>query len=251
MPLRSMRAPDELYSKTKVAVLHLIQQKMQEGSDRLPPGEEMAKTYGVSLVLIRDVLGELESRGYITRRRGKGILINAHVCRLGPRIDEQMDFAELIRLQGLEPSVRLISDTWADAAEAEGLPQKSEIRDCGEPLLCLERVFYGGSQPLIYSRGYYRKSNFQFDYRKWKGFEALTLNEFLEIFCFQQANTTLAELDLETVSGRVAELLGMPEGTTLFRMGDIRYALDGQEILSGYVLFHHSLLPLQLFRQSQ
>lgn len=76
-------------------------------------------------------------------------------------------------------------------------------------------------------------------------------SEEMEAVIHQKLLPALAELDLETVSGRVAELLGLPEGTTLFRMGDIRYALDGQEILSGYVLFHHSLLPLQLFRQSQ
>ena len=74
MSLENMKTPDKAYAKTKVTVLRLIQQKLSAGEDRLPSGEEMARMCGVSLVLIRDVLGELESRGYVSRRRGKGIL---------------------------------------------------------------------------------------------------------------------------------------------------------------------------------
>ena len=112
MSLENMKTPDKAYAKTKVTVLRLIQQKLSAGEDRLPSGEEMARMCGVSLVLIRDVLGELESRGYVSRRRGKGILINDHICRLGPRIDEQVDFMDLIRLHGMEPSVRLTDERW-------------------------------------------------------------------------------------------------------------------------------------------
>ena len=79
MSLENMKTPDKAYAKTKVTVLRLIQQKLSAGEDRLPSGEEMARMCGVSLVLIRDVLGELESRGYVSRRRGKGILINDHI----------------------------------------------------------------------------------------------------------------------------------------------------------------------------
>ena len=125
MSLENMKTPDKAYAKTKVTVLRLIQQKLSAGEDRLPSGEEMARMCGVSLVLIRDVLGELESRGYVSRRRGKGILINDHICRLGPRIDEQVDFMDLIRLHGMEPSVRLTDERWVDCEAAEGLAQGS------------------------------------------------------------------------------------------------------------------------------
>lgn len=128
MSLENMKTPDKAYAKTKVTVLRLIQQKLSAGEDRLPSGEEMARMCGVSLVLIRDVLGELESRGYVSRRRGKGILINDHICRLGPRIDEQVDFMDLIRLHGMEPSVRLTDERWVDCEAAEGLAQGSTLK---------------------------------------------------------------------------------------------------------------------------
>lgn len=251
MSLENMKTPDKAYAKTKVMVLRLIQQKLSAGEDRLPSGEEMARMCGVSLVLIRDVLGELESRGYVSRRRGKGILINDHICRLGPRIDEQVDFMDLIRLHGMEPSVRLTDERWVDCEAAEGLAQGSTLKTCGEPLLRLERVFCGDGKPVLYSLAYYRKSNFKFDYQKWKDFEDLSLCEFLEIFCLRQANTTVAELDFCQVHGAVAQKLELAPGSTLFRMGDIRYALEGDELVSGHVLFHHAFLPLRLYRRSQ
>ena len=104
---------------------------------------------------------------------------------------------------------------------------------------------------MLYSLAYYRKSNFKFDYQKWKDFEDLSLCEFLEIFCLRQANTTVAELDFCQVHGAVAQKLELAPGSTLFRMGDIRYALEGDELVSGHVLFHHAFLPLRLYRRSQ
>lgn len=102
---------------------------------------------------------------------------------------------DLIRLHGMEPSVRLTDERWVDCEAAEGLAQGSTLKTCGEPLLRLERVFCGDGKPVLYSLAYYRKSNFKFDYQKWKDFEDLSLCEFLEIFCLRQANTTVAELD--------------------------------------------------------
>lgn len=114
-----------------------------------------------------------------------------------------------------------------DCEAAEGLAQGSTLKTCGEPLLRLERVFCGDGKPVLYSLAYYRKSNFKFDYQKWKDFEDLSLCEFLEIFCLRQANTTVAELDFCQVHGAVAQKLELEPGQHVVSYGGYPLCLGG------------------------
>ena len=185
----------------------------------------------------------------MARKRGRGTVINTHICLAQPRIDEEVDFVELIRLKGMEPTVRLLDDRWVPCGDAD-LPGNAAIHGSGdEPLLCTERIFYGGELPLIYSRVYYKKSNLKFDYKKWNGYGELSLSEFLEIFCHKQPNTSLAELGLCKADEALSVHLQVPVGETLFKMADMRYTFDGEEIVSGYAVFRSELLPLKLLRR--
>lgn len=201
-----MNAPDELYAKTKVALLHLISQNVEQGIERLPTEDELSKQLGVSRVLLRDVLGELQARGYIARKRGKGTVINTPVCLAQPRIDEEISFIELIRSKGMSPTVKLLEDRWVSGAES-GLPEDAEIRQDGEQLLMEERLFFGDGVPLIHSKLLFKGSNIVYDYKKWSGYGELSPSEFLEIFCRVQATFTLVELDLRDADAEMAERL--------------------------------------------
>ena len=240
--------PDERYARPKIALLHMIAEKAESGEERLPPEDELARQLGVSRMLIRDVLGELESRGYIARKRGRGTSINRQICQAKPRIDEQISFMDLIADRGMTPTVQLLEDGWVSPEEAQ-LPPDAGIRQAGGPLLMLERAFCGDGQPLIHSKVYFRGDNLTVDYRSWSQYGDLSLSEFLEAFCIRRATVTLAELDLCPVDPSLAQKLKVAPETVLLGMTDIRYDLDGHEILRGRALFCPQILPLKLVRR--
>ena len=248
MIARPMRAPSEPYAQGKVTLLRLISQSVKEGTAKLPSEEELAKLAGVSRVVIRDVLSELESRGYLTRWRGRGTLINVPVCAAQPRVDEEFSFQELFAARGMSPAVRLLEDRWLPPGEVE-LPAGAEIGRGEERLLMLERVFLGDGVPMIHSRVYFRGSNLEFDYQSWKNFAELTLNEFLELFCIRQPVVTLAEQTVETADAGLAAKLEVAEGTPLLRMDDVRYGVGSLELLRGTACFCKEILPLRLVRR--
>ena len=239
--------PDERYARTKIALLHMIAQKAEAGEERLPPEDELAKRLGVSRMLIRDVFGELESRGYIARKRGKGTLINRQICQAKPRIDEQISFTDLIAAKGMTPTVQLLEDRWVEPQEAD-LPPEAGILQSNGPLLMMERAFCGDDLPLIHSKVYFRGDNLTMDYRHWSRYGDLSLSEFLEAFCIRRATVTLAELDLCPVDPVLAGKLKVAPETVLFRMTDIRYDFDGYEIVRGRAVFCPQVLPLKLVR---
>lgn len=242
-----LNAPDEPYARTKVALLHMITQNVEQRVERLPPEDELARQLGVSRVLIRDILSELESRGYVARKRGKGTVINAQVCQAQPRIDEQISFTELIESKGMTPGVTLLDDRWISPEEA-GLPEDADILRGRAPLLMLERNFCGDGKPLIHSKVYFRGDNLSADYKKWNGYDELSLSEFLEVFCARKATVTLAELDLYQADIDLAGKLQVETGTTLFQMTDVRFDFDGHEIVRGRASFCPQALPLKLVR---
>ena len=206
---RPMWAPSEPYAQGKVTLLRLISQSVKEGTEKLPSEEELAKL-AERRVVIRDVLSELESRGYLTRWRGRGTLINVPVCAAQPRVDEEFSFQELFAARGC----RLRCGFWRTAAPARrgGVAGRSENRPGEERLLMLERVFLGDGVPMIHSRVYFRGSNLEFDYQSWKNFAELTLNEFLELFCIRQPVVTLAEQTVETADAGLAAKLEVAVG---------------------------------------
>lgn len=236
------------YMTTKLALLRLIAQKIREQCDTLPPEETLAKQLGVSRMMIRDIFGELESCGYIARKRGKGTVINVQICNAQPRIDEEIDFKELFHLRGMELSVQLLDDRQVLPQEA-GLPEGVQIVEGEQSLTLLERVFCGNGVPMIHSKVFFRDSNFAFDYRKWSGYAELTLCEFLEVFCRSKPNVNLGELYLAKAEGELAQKLQRVDGTPLLRIDDIRYDFDGHEIMRGVAHYCPEVLPLNLVRR--
>ncbi|MCI8478941.1 MAG: GntR family transcriptional regulator [Oscillospiraceae bacterium] len=247
MPFQKKKEPVSLYTRTKVALLRLIISSSQQGLDRLPAEDELGKQLGVSRMVIRDVLGELETRGYVTRKRGVGTRINSYLFSAQPRLDEQVDFEALISAAGYQSSCTFLDDRWVD----EGEPGILDERFClepGEKMLFLERIFHGNQRPLVYSRAYIKESIFTIDYSKWQGYRDLSIFEFLETFCDKQVHITLAELNLCQADPLLSQQLKVQEGTPLFLMRDTGYTAEGEAIIRASAYLCPEILPVKLIR---
>ena len=91
--------------------------------DRLPRETILAEHYGISRNHLRDILAQLESEGFITRRHGVGTIINHHVLDVAIRMDIETEFMDIIRQSGYEPEISRISmlEEVADTFIAEKL----------------------------------------------------------------------------------------------------------------------------------
>lgn len=247
MDFQKKKEPVSLYTQTKVTLLRRIVALGQQGVDRLPAEDELGKQLGVSRMVVRDVLGELETRGYVTRKRGVGTLINTHIFTAQPRVDEQVDFMELIRAAGYEPSCAFLNDEWTKTADPGTLDETFRLEE-DEELLLLERVFKGDHRPLIYGKAYIKESIFSVDYSKWQGYRDLSIFEFLETFCTKQVHITLAELNIYPADGLLAQQLGVAQGTPLFLMKDTGYTVEGEAIIRANSYLCPEILPVKLVR---
>lgn len=158
--------------------------------DHLPAEVDLAESMGVSRTVIRDALSELEREGYIERVRGIGTVVNRDVLCLQNRLDQKLEYYDLIRSFGSFPhadSFQIHSvEANADLAKSLDLP-------VGAPLICIKKRVMADTQPVIYSVNYLPKA--LFGNRDCSRID-LTPSVFdvLEKECGQQPATTLAHI---------------------------------------------------------
>lgn len=90
--------------------IHKYISKMElEKSNKLPREEFLAKIVGVSRVTIRKALDDLAAEGIVFRRQGKGTFVNVDSLNIKVKFNPAMEFSQMIKKCGYEPSVKLLN----------------------------------------------------------------------------------------------------------------------------------------------
>ncbi len=129
------------------AVLQKRIQALPAVDGRLPSETELAAEFGVSRVTVREALSSLERRGLILRRQGLGTFVNRTAMDLQLRLDESVEFNELIRTAGYQSDVGPASHEIA--AAPEGIARQLLIEP-GAAVLNLHKVFTANDTPIIH-----------------------------------------------------------------------------------------------------
>lgn len=149
----SLSLPDRL----SVDLERLIIDGQLKPGDRLPPERELGELLGVSRVSIRQALHELESRGLIDRRPGRGTIVVSAASRgghAGDALSALIDATsagntELSRIMELraviEPPIAALAATRVtsrDIAQLRALVEEMEVETDLEQYAVLDRAFH-------------------------------------------------------------------------------------------------------------
>lgn len=190
--------------------------------DRLPRELVLAERFHVSRNHLREVLAQLESEGFITRRHGVGTIINHHVLQVRNRMDIETEFLDIIRQSGYEADVSHI-DVREERA-SDYVAQKLQV-SAGTEIICVYRVCTADGKPAIYCEDVIEKGLVKGDY------DAAELKEpifhFLQKYCGIEAYMDLTQLHAAAADQTVAEALQVPEGTPLLNMEEVDYDMEG------------------------
>lgn len=94
--------------QAKNALLAYINSRDATSEKKLPREEELAPLIGVSRTTLRTALNDLAQEGIITRRQGRGTFINAASRQMKVPFNPVLEFADMIRRSGHQPSVDVI-----------------------------------------------------------------------------------------------------------------------------------------------
>jgi GntR family transcriptional regulator len=132
-----------LYHQLKEILLREIQSGQLKPDDRLPSEDQVAATYGVSIITVRRTLTDLATAGYIRRERGRGTFVSRMNVEQGPR--ELTSFAHEMSKRGLRSSSRVLEQKIA-AADAE-IAQHLQLVE-GEEVFVLRRLRLADDEPM-------------------------------------------------------------------------------------------------------
>jgi GntR family transcriptional regulator len=135
--------PEPLYRRLMTDLLE------QMASGTLQPGQKLASTrqlekiYGVSSIVVRRALVELQRQGKVVSVPGKGTYVAQHTIDLTLQVP--MGFAESMRRQGFHPSSIVLR---AELVPAQGKVARMLAVPSGTEIAVLERVRLGDGIPM-------------------------------------------------------------------------------------------------------
>ncbi|WP_422777568.1 GntR family transcriptional regulator [Pseudomonas mediterranea] len=136
-----------LYEQIAHRLLEEIQRGDYEPSGKLPSEAQLGERFGVSRVTVRLAVGKLSDDGVVERKQGKGTFVAAKQVRHG--LDALRSFHEALLLQGLQPTMQVISHALQAVPEAlRGLFENTG--DC----LLLERLHSVDGEPIALGRSH-------------------------------------------------------------------------------------------------
>jgi GntR family transcriptional regulator len=126
---------------------NLLKAEIESGrfrpDERLPSESELAKTFGISMVTVRQALQELVRLDYVRREQGRGTFVARRKFDEGPR--ELTSFTEEMRRHALSATSRVLAqfEAEADVRVAAALHQPA-----GSKVIVIKRLRLADKEPL-------------------------------------------------------------------------------------------------------
>lgn len=148
---------ENLSDKVKRSLYEYIENMDFEQGTKLPPENEIAKSYGVSRVTVRRALDELEQEGLLLRIHGRGTFVNPLTRQFKINLAVSQEISELISKSGYEIKIRLAAykEEGCDVMVASALGVQ-----VGEPVIALEKGYYADGHLAILCQDYMAVSLF-------------------------------------------------------------------------------------------
>lgn len=225
-------------------LLHELKEGIYRDAVKIPPEVEIAETLGVSRTILRDALSKLEQEGFISRRQGRGTMVNRHVLSVATRMDIEEEFLSMIKTAGKKPQT--------ESCEAKIISAPAETADAlkiqtGAPIYQVTRLISADGIPAIYCIDYFPVfliSETEYDEKVLTG---EPIFNFLQKFCNVTPYMDLTEVRAISAGSDIAEKLGVPVSSPVLFMNEVDYDFQGNPVLNSLEYYrdgvlHHTVL---------
>jgi len=115
--------------------------------EQLPAQRELAESYGVTVMTVRQALQLLEQEELVVVRHGLGTYVAPTRVRFG--LVHLLSFAQEVAAQGVDVETRVVRSELV-----EGHPHDAELLllEPGDPVYLIERLRFLGREPIMFQR---------------------------------------------------------------------------------------------------
>lgn len=216
----------------------IVSGKYQPG-ERLQTENEMAKSYGISIITVRTAVGALIEKGLVERKQGKGTFVTKP--KYTRDIKKLQSFSEMCISMGLNPGGRMLENKLVEleSGTAEKLGQEP-----GTQGVYISRIRYASGEPVAVESNY-----FPIGY-------AFLLNESFDdnslFACIKERmKVSIARsekrIEICRATTKEATLLDIKKGDPLLYIRSIAYTGDNQPVYEGKQLINGERFSLYVY----
>jgi GntR family transcriptional regulator len=243
--LDSLRVKPSPSLESKAA--NVLRQYLRENfvnGGKIPGEHELSDRLGVNRGTLRGALRLLEQEGLITRRRGDGTYANPDVINIKTRLDDLIEYQEMIRAAGYEPQATMLSVETEEASDE--VAGKLNIEP-GTSLLVARQVLSADGDPAIYVEDMIPVTLIKEQYDK-SELEKSILG-FLEEKCYVRLDYTISEIEPCVCSGQVAGVLEMEPCQAVLKTTATCYSEDSKPIMASQSYYKTSIIRFSVLRK--
>lgn len=228
MELNRAKTSPALYMQIAGELLRKIEDRQYVCGDIIPGEYQLAEQYGVSRMTAKLALTQLESKGYVERKRGKGTVVI--YGKISEALKEVVSFSEEMKQNGVTMKTTFcrIEAIHPDRFTASKL-QVSE----SDVISRLVRIRSAINKPLVYTTTYLKLEGLPLD--------AETYHQSLYAYLKEQHQIIIAkavdQLEAVNANKRIAESLEIEEGSAAFKR--VRFGFDQYQKLVEYSISYY------------
>ena len=220
-----------------------------ESDGRLPSENDLAKEFAVSRVTIREALSSLERRGLVFRKHGIGTFVNSNAVNIRSRLDESIEFGQLIRAANYEPELGFL-DCQVESANLE-IATHLQIEP-EEAVLCIRKVFKANGTSVIYCMNAVPASIAPNEFKTHLASNVnpeLSIYSVLERWFNQRVAFQLSDVSACLAGDEIGAMLNCLPTNALLHLEDIGYNSGQLPVLYANVYYIPGLIQFQLVRK--
>jgi GntR family transcriptional regulator len=193
---------------------------------QLPAEARMARNLGVSRATLRDALRQLQERGLIIRRHGRGTFVATRPIRKD--LNRNYGITAMIQSGGSRPGTRGL-ELRAEAADRE-LAQCLGLEP-GDPVTVIERVRLADGRPVVFSRDAVPRRFLEVADAEAMAHDDASLYGLLYKLHQVTVHLGVAELSPESATASLAERLQVRRGAPLLCIKQVDFDGSGTPVL--------------------
>lgn len=224
------KAVTPLYVQLMADVEDKIIRGVYQPGERLQSESEMAKTFGVSIITVRNAVSALVEKGLVEKKQGKGTFVSRP--KFTKDIKKLQSFTEMCKHMGMTSGGRMLENNLVTADEKT---RKLLGLEKGSQVIFISRVRYADNEPVAIESNYYP---IKYAFLLGETFDDNSLFEFMKEKAGVMVAVSEKWIELCKATSREAELLKLTKGTSLLYIKSVAYTQDKEPIYVGTQIFN-------------
>ncbi|MBA2873281.1 GntR family transcriptional regulator [Thermaerobacillus caldiproteolyticus] len=142
-------SPLPIYYQLEQGIKEMIEKQQLKPGEMIPSERELAETYDISRMTVRQAINNLVNDGYLVRKRGKGTFVAAK--KIEQPLKGLTSFSEDMRARGMDPGTNVLDFHIIPADQS--LAQQLDIRE-GSDIYEIRRIRLADQLPMALETSY-------------------------------------------------------------------------------------------------